>query len=80
MPVSTSEKVRAILKLTPQSQYGIECLATVQVIDDFEVDSTESIWYNEPADPGVESVILKLTPQSQYGIVPVHCPGDRRQF
>ena len=38
----------------------------------FEVDSTESVWYNL-VEQGVDGGhILKLTPQSQYGI------GSRR--
>ncbi len=34
----------------------------------FEVDSTESVWYNLVAYGIISEVILKLTPQSQYGI------------
>ena len=37
-------------------------------IYDFEVDSTESVWYTRPPRQQVFSRILKLTPQSQYGI------------
>ena len=35
---------------------------------DFEVDSTESVWYRKRANTSPLSFILKLTPQSQYGI------------
>ena len=35
----------------------------------FEVDSTESVWYNEDVTDQTISFILKLTPQSQYGII-----------
>ena len=34
----------------------------------FEVDSTESVWYIHRAILELDQVILKLTPQSQYGI------------
>ena len=34
-----------ILKLTPQSQYGIISAVRNASINDFEVDSTESVWY-----------------------------------
>ena len=34
----------------------------------FEVDSTESVWYNAGGSDRRPAVILKLTPQSQYGI------------
>ena len=34
----------------------------------FEVDSTESIWYNISSCYPQEGFVLKLTPQSQYGI------------
>ena len=34
----------------------------------FEVDSTESIWYNGARLLGQRVAVLKLTPQSQYGI------------
>ena len=36
--------------------------------DDFEVDSTESVWYILRAESERCLIILKLTPQSQYGI------------
>ena len=39
----------------------------------FEVDSTESVWYNKPRVNTLLSLILKLTPQSQYGIPYVVC-------
>ena len=35
---------------------------------DFEVDSTESVWYNGDGYKRFHCIILKLTPQSQYGI------------
>ena len=35
---------------------------------DFEVDSTESVWYSFLSVSLVGIIILKLTPQSQYGI------------
>ena len=35
-----------ILKLTPQSQYGILQQLLEPLVHDFEVDSTESVWYN----------------------------------
>ena len=34
----------------------------------FEVDSTESVWYRKPLCVAQGLFILKLTPQSQYGI------------
>ena len=34
-----------ILKLTPQSQYGIGSLNQDVLLSYFEVDSTESVWY-----------------------------------
>ena len=34
----------------------------------FEVDSTESVWYNTDDNGEEKRLILKLTPQSQYGI------------
>ena len=34
----------------------------------FEVDSTESVWYIDKANFVLDEFILKLTPQSQYGI------------
>ena len=35
---------------------------------DFEVDSTESVWYINRFVGALCKTILKLTPQSQYGI------------
>ena len=35
---------------------------------DFEVDSTESVWYTYLGLTHAPKSILKLTPQSQYGI------------
>ena len=34
----------------------------------FEVDSTESVWYSINTIEMLREIILKLTPQSQYGI------------
>ena len=57
-----------ILKLTPQSQYGIQFEGAKGHLFNFEVDSTESVWYSHDFVKSVAVVILKLTPQSQYGI------------
>ena len=37
-------------------------------LPDFEVDSTESVWYSLHDRACCHAAILKLTPQSQYGI------------
>ena len=37
--------------------------------DNFEVDSTESVWYSPRWQQRKALLILKLTPQSQYGIL-----------
>ena len=58
-----------ILKLTPQSQYGIVEHDLVDVLLHFEVDSTESVWYTQRKPRATCLRILKLTPQSQYGIL-----------
>ena len=58
----------SVLKLTPQSQYGILAVDDYGRYDGFEVDSTESIWYTSVADYPEFFMVLKLTPQSQYGI------------
>ncbi len=57
-----------ILKLTPQSQYGISSATATASASDFEVDSTESVWYKRTPCYCSRTIILKLTPQSQYGI------------
>ena len=57
-----------ILKLTPQSQYGIDAGGVCQAASHFEVDSTESVWYSPRHHRARRELILKLTPQSQYGI------------
>ena len=57
-----------ILKLTPQSQYGIPFVQHRERPLHFEVDSTESVWYMVLAGVCGKVFILKLTPQSQYGI------------
>ena len=57
-----------MLKLTPQSQYGIQPILPLNRRRNFEVDSTESVWYTLYLTLWEESSILKLTPQSQYGI------------
>ena len=59
---------RKVLKLTPQSQYGIHKAGVPIHGECFEVDSTESIWYKRSSERKVRSRVLKLTPQSQYGI------------
>ena len=65
---STATRIATILKLTPQSQYGISDCAEVVVENHFEVDSTESVWYIRRRIVHDAKLILKLTPQSQYGI------------
>ena len=57
-----------ILKLTPQSQYGISRPHALLAQKHFEVDSTESVWYIHDVEQFILKFILKLTPQSQYGI------------
>ena len=48
------EVVYEILKLTPQSQYGIVLPeASISALY-FEVDSTESVWYKEEGNPLTE--------------------------
>ena len=54
--------------MTPQSQYGIEIRRDESRRRDFEVDSTESVWYKIERTMKDIGEILKLTPQSQYGI------------
>ena len=58
----------SILKLTPQSQYGIGRRGDDEALFNFEVDSTESVWYKDLTVLAPHVLILKLTPQSQYGI------------
>ena len=58
-----------VLKLTPQSQYGIRWGWRRRRRMRFEVDSTESIWYILPRRRKKGLRVLKLTPQSQYGIL-----------
>ena len=72
---STSGKktTHGILKLTPQSQYGIKKNVPRMTQSDFEVDSTESVWYKSRARKLNINRILKLTPQSQYGIAGFGC-------
>ena len=57
-----------VLKLTPQSQYGIPFKLEEKSDISFEVDSTESIWYKSVFRGTRRISVLKLTPQSQYGI------------
>ena len=47
---------------------------------DFEVDSTESVWYTLRVRARQPQGILKLTPQSQYGITPGEVIDARRLF
>ena len=70
----------AILKLTPQSQYGIRSVQVCVISYDFEVDSTESVWYMERNAERRENPILKLTPQSQYGIASRAAPAALAAF
>ena len=51
-----------------------------RVVRDFEVDSTESVWYRKKIYSGADAYILKLTPQSQYGILHRHRHLLRRHF
>ena len=46
----------------------------------FEVDSTESIWYTLSVPAAHFLAILKLTPQSQYGITPPDPPASNPAF
>ena len=66
--VSNTMEESFILKLTPQSQYGIKGELIKHPKYNFEVDSTESVWYNGSGELDADDAILKLTPQSQYGI------------
>ena len=71
------QPLQIILKLTPQSQYGINIAKLAKMSSHFEVDSTESVWYNYCDGDCDWRKILKLTPQSQYGIPhpPSHAPA-----
>ena len=69
-----------ILKLTPQSQYGILQPSLPEAWAHFEVDSTESVWYSPTSCANRSRKILKLTPQSQYGISMQSCNRARKQF
>ena len=47
---------------------------------DFEVDSTESVWYIYVRADLINAAILKLTPQSQYGILRAAGSDGERLF
>ena len=68
MRTGTDKMYGKVLKLTPQSQYGILLPRPPHTLHRFEVDSTESIWYIRALSDKWHARVLKLTPQSQYGI------------
>ena len=78
-PVEQRRRI-LILKLTPQSQYGIIKREFVIGNCYFEVDSTESVWYTPDRAGTNNRAILKLTPQSQYGITPPNASSKRPPF
>ena len=52
----------------------------VAVSKNFEVDSTESVWYMDTDKLRFKRRILKLTPQSQYGIRHDSASGGEQEF